>query len=111
MSKHKKDRIGVVYSTSNNFDYSYEQQPEQDDLPPKQQQLRVQYERKNRGGKEATIITGFIGTSASLEDLGRFLKQKCGVGGSAKDGEIIVQGNLKEKIIQLLKEKGYTQTK
>lgn len=106
-----KDRLNVVYSTNPDFRYEMEENIEEQTLPPAQQRLRVQLDRKNRGGKVVTLITGFTGTEDDLKELGRMLKSKCGVGGSAKDGEIIVQGDFKQKIIELLKKEGYTQTK
>ena len=85
-----KDRLNVVYSTNPDFNYEVDDDEEQTTLPPSQQRLRVQLDRKNRGGKVVTLITGFVGTEDDLKELGKFLKSKCGVGGSAKDGEIIV---------------------
>ncbi len=106
-----KERLNVVYST--NPDYSYEKgdEEEQVTLEPSRQKLRVQLDRKNRGGKVVTLVAGFIGTDNDLKDLGKLLKTKCGVGGSAKDGEIIIQGDFKQKVLELLKKEGYTQTK
>lgn len=106
-----KDRLNVVYSTNPNFQYETENTEEAATLSPNQQKLRVQLDRKNRGGKVVTLVTGFVGTNDDLKELGRMLKSKCGVGGSAKDGEIIVQGDFKQKVIELLKKEGYTQTK
>lgn len=106
-----KDRLNVVYSTNPNFNYEMDDEEEQDTLQPSQQRLRVQLDRKNRGGKVVTLITGFVGTEDDLKELGKFLKNKCGVGGSAKDGEVIVQGDFKQKVLELLKKEGYTQTK
>lgn len=106
-----KDRLNVVYSTNQNFNYEMEDGDEQVTLKPSQQNLRVQLDRKNRGGKVVTLITGFVGTEEDLKELGKLLKSKCGVGGSAKDSEIILQGDFKQKIAELLKKEGYTQTK
>lgn len=106
-----KDRLNVVYSTNQNFNYEMEDGEEQVTLKPSQQNLRVQLDRKNRGGKVVTLITGFVGTEEDLKELGKLLKSKCGVGGSAKDSEIILQGDFKQKIAELLKKEGYTQTK
>ena len=106
-----KDRLNIVYSTNPNFQYETEEEEVQATLPPSQQRLRVQLDRKNRGGKVVTLITGFIGNEEDLKDLGKLLKTKCGVGGSAKGGEIIVQGDFRAKILELLKKEGYTQTK
>lgn len=107
MSKKNKNIQGIVYSTASDFSYDYEQAAEAETLPPQQQNLKVMIDRKNRGGKEATLVTGFIGTDADLQALGKLLKSKCGVGGSAKDGEIIVQGNHADKVLQLLLQQGY----
>ena len=106
-----KERLNVVYST--NPDYSYEMEDEEAQITPaaSQQKLRVQLDRKNRGGKVVTLVTGFVGTENDLKELGKLLKSKCGVGGSAKDGEIIVQGDFKQKVLELLKKVVYTQTK
>ena len=105
-----KDRLGMVYST--NPDYQYETDDEQTEtLPRQQQRLRVRIEKNHRGGKTVTIVSGFIGSDDDLKELGRLLKTKCGVGGSQKDGEVLVQGDFKEKVIQILKQEGYTQTK
>lgn len=107
----KKKRIGTVYSTNPDFEYNYESEQEAELLPPQQQKLRVSIDRKQRKGKEVTLITGFIGPEEDLKELGKFLKSKCGVGGSAKDGEVIVQGNNRDKVVELLKAAGYSQTK
>lgn len=111
MGKKKNKRIGTVYSTNPEFEYQYESEPEAELLPPQQQKLRVSIDRKQRKGKEVTLITGFVGPEDDLKELGKMLKTKCGVGGSAKDGEIMVQGNQRDKIVELLKAEGYSQTK
>lgn len=106
-----KERLNVVYSTNPDFSYNTDNDEEQTTLDKGKQNLRVQLDRKNRGGKVVTLITGFVGTDNDLKDLGKILKTKCGVGGSAKDGEIIVQGDFKQKIMELLIKEGYTKTK
>ena len=106
-----KDRLGVVYSTSADFDYQTNEAEGPETLAPAAQVLRVRIEKKGRGGKTATLVSGFVGTSADLADLGRTLKSKCGVGGSVKDGEILVQGDFRERVISLLRAMGYTGTK
>lgn len=106
-----KERLNVVYSTNPDYKYESENVEGTETPEPGKQKLRVQLDRKNRGGKVVTLITGFVGTDEDLKDLGKLLKTKCGVGGSAKEGEIIVQGDFKQKILELLKKEGYTQTK
>lgn len=106
-----KDRLNIVYSTNPDFQYSTDEKEEIDTLPKQQQKLRVSIEKNHRGGKTVTIVKNFVGSEEDLKELGRLLKTKCGVGGTAKEGEILVQGEFKEKIIELLKKEGYTQTK
>ena len=108
--KNKPDTRGFVFSTDPNFRFEAENE-HQDTLAPAQQKLRVRLETKHRGGKAVTLITGFIGSTEDLEDLGKKLKNFCGTGGSAKDGEIIVQGDQREKVMQWLLKNEYKQTK
>ncbi len=111
-TKDWKDRLNVVYSTNPDFNYETDENQEEQVTPERsKQKLRVQLDRKNRGGKVVTLITGFVGSEDDLKELGKLLKTKCGVGGSAKDGEIIVQGDFKQKIVDLLQKEGYTGTK
>lgn len=107
MSNDWKDRLGVVFSTNRDFNYEIERSTEQPTLPPQQQNLKVQLDRKKRAGKSATLVTGFVGTEDDLKALGKTLKTKCGVGGTVKDGEILVQGDFCNKIIDILKNEGY----
>ena len=106
-----KDRLNVVYSTNPDFGYEMDNDEEQVTLDKNKQSLRVSIDKKNRGGKVVTLITVFIVTENDLKELGKLLKSKCGVGGSAKDGEIMVQGDFKTKIIELLIKEGYSKTK
>lgn len=110
MSK-KKQAVGVVFSTNPDFQYQYDEEPEAETLAPQQQKLRVRVERNHRGGKTVTLVTGFVGTDADLQELGKKLKSACGVGGSAKDGEILIQGEQKEKVVATLLKLGYTNSK
>lgn len=103
----KKHPLGVVYSTNPDFQYQYNEEPEAETLEPTRQKLRVGIERKGRSGKTATVVKGFVGTEADLADLARTLKNRLGVGGSAKEGEIIIQGELKDKVTALLRTLGY----
>ena len=102
-----KSRLGVVYSTNPDFQYETPVEAEAETLPPAMQRLIVSIDRRNRGGKQVTLVTGFVGTSDDLKELGKTLKTKCGVGGTAKDGEITIQGDLRDKVVALLKEMGY----
>ncbi|HEY0655199.1 MAG TPA: translation initiation factor [Chryseosolibacter sp.] len=101
-----KKREGVVYSTNPEFGFQYQQNEEQTTLPPQQQNLLVALDKSGRAGKQVTLVSGFVGTNGDLEALGKMLKSKCGVGGSVKDGGILIQGDLRDKVVQiLLKEK------
>ncbi|MCF6366190.1 MAG: translation initiation factor [Bacteroidales bacterium] len=108
MSKDWKDRLGMMYSTNPGFEYEYEGDEEQETLSPEEQKLKVQLDSKKRKGKTVTLITGFIGTEDDLKALAKTLKTKCGVGGSAKEGEIIIQGNFKEKVTKILSSLNYS---
>ncbi len=103
----KNTRQGVVYSTNPDFSYDEPAAATTATLPPQQQNLRVQLDKKSRGGKQVTLITGFVGQEADLQALGKLLKTRCGVGGNAKDGEVIIQGDFRDKVLALLLEKGY----
>ncbi len=106
-----KDRLNIVYSTNPDFQYSTDEKEDIETLPKQQQKLRVSIEKNHRGGKTVTVIKNFTGCDNDLKELARLLKTKCGVGGTAKEGEIIIQGEFKEKIVELLKREGYSQTK
>lgn len=106
-----KSRLGVVYSTNPDFTYATASEEEAETLAPERQKLRVGIDRKGRGGKQVTLVTGFVGKDDDLSELARALKVKCGVGGSAKDGEIVIQGDFRDRIVALLQSMGYTSTK
>ena len=106
MSKNK-NKVGVVYSTNPDYQYRYDEPSEVETLPAAQQKLRVRIERNGRGGKTVTVVDGFVGADADLEALGRMLKTRCGVGGSAKEGQIIIQGDFRNRVVALLQEWGY----
>jgi translation initiation factor 1 len=102
MSKKNKQVTNVVYSTNPNFSYQFEQEEEAQTLEPNKQNLRLLLDKKNRAGKSVTLITGFVGKAEDLEALGKMLKNKCGVGGSVKEGEIILQGDFRVKAAEIL---------
>jgi len=103
----KKERINVAYPTNPNYQYEYNQEKEQETLAPEKQNLRVTLDSKQRKGKTVTLVQGFTGTEEDLKELAKLLKNKCGVGGSVKDGEIIIQGEVKEKVLTILRDNKY----
>lgn len=102
-----KSRLGVVFSTNPDFQYQTDEEPEAETLEPSKQKLVVKIDRKGRAGKQVTLVTGFVGNEDDLKELGKMLKVKCGVGGSAKDGEIVIQGDFRDRVTELLKAAGY----
>ena len=102
-----KERLGVVYSTNPDFKSETPVEEEAETLPPARQNLRVGIDRRNRGGKQVTLISGFVGREEDLAALAKTLKTRCGVGGAAKDGEILIQGDFRDRIVQLLTTLGY----
>lgn len=106
--KNRKNRIDIVYSTDPDFEYNYDEEEEQETLDPSRQNLKVYLDTKaKKKGKQATLISGFVGAEDDLKDLGKLLKTKCAVGGSVKEGEIIIQGDFRDKIVQILTAEGY----
>ncbi|HWS01649.1 MAG TPA: translation initiation factor [Prolixibacteraceae bacterium] len=107
-NQQRKNREGVVYSTSENFDYRFTPDDSvQETLPPSKQNLKVMLDKKQRAGKVVTLVTGFVGTEEDLAVLGKMLKSRFGVGGSVKDGEILIQGDFRDRAIVLLTSEGY----
>lgn len=102
-----KQRLGVVYSTNPDFKYEQESITEEETLAPEKQKLTVSIDRRCRAGKQVTLVSGFVGSESDLKELGKTLKVKCGVGGTAKDGEITIQGDLRDKVTALLCTMGY----
>jgi translation initiation factor 1 len=109
--KNKTDKLGFVFSTDPNFKFENEEEQNAETLPAKQQKLKIRLDAKHRGGKTVTLVEGFIGKEEDLEELGKKLKNYCGTGGSAKDGEIIIQGDQREKVFQWFQKNGYTNAK
>lgn len=102
-----KNRINIVYSTNPDFVYEKEGNEDQPTLSPAQQNLRVWFDTKHRAGKTVTLVKGFVGLGKDLEELGKTLKNKCGTGGTVKNGEILIQGNHRDKIVSLLQQMGF----
>ncbi len=102
-----KSRLGMVYSTDPHYKYASQEEPEAELLPPERQNLRVWLDRKQRAGKVVTLVRGFVGPDAALQELGRRLKTQCGVGGTAKEGEIILQGDHRDRVVGILTKSGY----
>ncbi|MBN2635072.1 MAG: translation initiation factor [Prolixibacteraceae bacterium] len=102
-----KERLGVVYSTNNDFQFEKEQDEERETLPNRKQNLKVWLDRKQRKGKVVTLVKGFVGTDDDLKDLGKLLKTKCGVGGTVKDGEILLQGDFANKVVEILENENF----
>ena len=109
--KNKNNRNGFVFSTDPNFNFQEEETPVTETLPPQQQKLKIKLETKHRGGKAVTLIEGFTGKEEDLQTLGKALKNFCGTGGSVKDGEIIIQGDQRDKVLQWLEKNGYKNAK
>lgn len=111
MSKNKKIPVGVVYSTNQDYQYSFDNEEVAETLLPEKQKLKIQLDKKSRAGKQVTLITGFVGSENDLETLSKKLKNLCGCGGSAKDAEILIQGDVREKVLTFLSSQGYKAVK
>ncbi|MCD7972523.1 MAG: translation initiation factor [Candidatus Azobacteroides sp.] len=106
-----KKRLSIVYLTNPDFNYEENAPQEEETIPAEKQLLRIKLDKRHRNGKSVTLIPGFIGSAENLKTIEKLLKQKCGVGGSSKDGEIIIQGDFRQKILEILKKEGYGKTK
>jgi len=106
-----KERIDIVYSTRPDFQYNYDGKAEAITLPKEKQLLRIELDKRNRGGKKVTLITGFTGKEEDFQELGKLLKMKCGVGGSAKEREILIQGDFRSRLLEILQREGYLKTR
>ncbi len=102
-----KERLNIVYSTNPDFSFDTGEEEEPETLVPAKQQLRISLDKRHRNGKSVTLITGFVGTAEDLKTLAKKLKTRCGVGGSDKDGEILIQGDFRQKILDILVAEGY----
>lgn len=109
--KNKPDTRGFVFSTDPSFRFEEEEKAAQETLAPAQQKLRIRLDTKQRAGKSVTLVTGFVGTDIDLEDLGKKLKNFCGTGGSVKEGQVIIQGDQRDKVLQWLVKNGFVNTK
>lgn len=107
MANDWKDRIGMVYSTNPDYTFQNREEPEAETLPPARQELRVWLDRRQRAGKVVTLVKGFVGREEDLQALAKELKSKCGTGGSAKEGEILIQGDCRDRVVELLLKAGY----
>lgn len=111
MSKNKKIPVGVVYSTNQDFEYSFDNEEVAETLAPEKQKLKIQLDKKSRAGKQVTLISGFVGNEVDLETLSKKLKNLCGCGGSVKEGEILIQGDVREKVLTWLIAQSYKAVK
>ena len=103
----KKKKVNIVYSTNPDYNYDYESEGIEETLDPSDQNLKVTLDKKQRKGKAVTLVTGFVGSDDDLKELGKILKSKCGVGGTVKNGEIMVQGDFRAKVLEILFHLGY----